>query len=124
VVIKSGSECRTSNTTTLDHHTHLYIATLLRRSSINSVIHSHHHYTSHSCNIGYFVLDNAFNNDTAITSLASKIGFNDTHRRLRCGPHTLDLISQTLLWGNDADAYDNEVGEAVDVDEECKGAMD
>jgi hypothetical protein len=31
--------------TTLYHHTHIYIATLLDRSSINSVLHSHHHYT-------------------------------------------------------------------------------
>ena len=28
--------------------------------------------------IGYFVLDNAYNNDTAITSLAQRIGFNAT----------------------------------------------
>jgi hypothetical protein len=47
--------------------------------------------------IGYFVLDNASNNDTAIASLAQKISFNVTHRRLRCGPHTLNLIGQTLL---------------------------
>jgi hypothetical protein len=32
------------------------------------------------CTIGYFVLDNAFNNDTAITAIAQKIGFNATHR--------------------------------------------
>ena len=70
--------------------------------------------------IGYFVLDNAYNNDTAITSLAVQMGFNATHRRLRCGPHTLNLIGQTLLWGKDADAYDNEVGEAVVLDEEHK----
>ncbi|KAA8615108.1 hypothetical protein PtrSN002B_011378 [Pyrenophora tritici-repentis] len=68
--------------------------------------------------IGYFVLDNAYNNDTTITALASKFGFNAAHRRLRCGPHTLNLIGQTLLWGVDGDAYDNNVGEAVELDEE------
>ncbi|KAK1914222.1 hypothetical protein P3342_007468 [Pyrenophora teres f. teres] len=57
----------------------------------------------------YFVLDNAYNNDTTITALASKFGFNAAHRRLRCGPHTLNLIGQTLLWGVDGDAYDNNV---------------
>jgi hypothetical protein len=31
--------------TTLYHHTHIYIATLLHRSSIDSVLHFHHHYT-------------------------------------------------------------------------------
>jgi hypothetical protein len=47
--------------------------------------------------IGYFILDNASNNDTAIASLAQKISFNTTYCRLRCGPHTLNLIGQTLL---------------------------
>jgi type IV pilus biogenesis protein CpaD/CtpE len=59
--------------------------------------------------IGYFVLDNASNNDTAVLALARKMGFSATHRRLRCGPHTLNLVGQTLLWGNDADAFDNDV---------------
>jgi hypothetical protein len=56
---------------------------------------------------GYFVLDNASNNDTAILALTQKMGFIAPHRRLRCAPHTLNLIGQTLLWGNNADAYKN-----------------
>jgi hypothetical protein len=71
-----------------------------------------------SCIISYFVLDNATNNDTTITSLALKIGFNATHRRLRCGPYTLNIIGQRLLWGKDDEAYDNDVGEAVKLNEE------
>ena len=59
--------------------------------------------------IGYFVLDNASNNDTAVLALARRMGFNATHRRLRCGPHTLNLVGQTLLWGNNADAFDNDI---------------
>jgi hypothetical protein len=70
--------------------------------------------------VGYFVLDNASNNDTAIASLAQKMSFNAAYRRLRCGPHTLNLIGQTLLWGKDGDAYDNNVSEVVTVDEEHK----
>lgn len=70
--------------------------------------------------IGYFVLDNASNNDTTIVSLAQKMGFNATYRRLRCGPHTLNIVGQTLLWGKDSDAYDNNVGEVVAVDTEHK----
>lgn len=70
--------------------------------------------------IGYFVLDNASSNDTTIVSLAQKMSFNATYRRLRCGPHTLNLIGQTLLWGKDSDAYDNHVGEVVTVDTEHK----
>ena len=49
-------------------------------------------------------------------SLAQKMGFNATHRRLRCGPHTLNIIGQTLLWGKDGDAYDNNIGEVATVD--------
>jgi hypothetical protein len=70
--------------------------------------------------IGYFALDNASNNDTAIASLAQKMSFNATHLHLRCGPHTVILIGQTLLWGKDGDAYDNNVGEVVAVDKEHK----
>jgi hypothetical protein len=39
------------------------------------------------------------------------MGFNATYRRLRCGPHTLNLIGQMLLWGKDADAYNNNTSE-------------
>jgi hypothetical protein len=48
------------------------------------------------------------------------MSFNATHRRLRCGPHTLNLIGQTLLWGKDGDAYNNNVSEVVAVDKEHK----
>ncbi|KAG9387108.1 Dimer-Tnp-hAT domain containing protein, partial [Pyrenophora tritici-repentis] len=48
--------------------------------------------------LGYFVLDNAHNNNTTINTLALQMGFSATERRLRCGPHTLNLIGQMLLW--------------------------
>lgn len=58
--------------------------------------------------LGYFVLDNASNNDTTIAAVAREFGdFNPTQRRLRCGPHTINLIGQALLFGNNKDAYDN-----------------
>ena len=70
--------------------------------------------------IGYFVLDNAYNNDTTIRSLASKMGFNATHQRLRCGPHTLNLIGQQIMGAvcKDADVYANEAGEVVELAKE------
>jgi hypothetical protein len=48
-----------------------------------------------SSTLGYFVLDNAANNDTTMEKLASisSFDFNVTHRHLRCGAHTLNLIS-------------------------------
>jgi hypothetical protein len=61
--------------------------------------------------LGYFVLNNASNNDSAVLAIAQKIGFSATDRRLRCGPHTLNLIGQRLLWGQDTDAYDNDARE-------------
>jgi hypothetical protein len=42
--------------------------------------------------LGYFVLDNAYNNNTTITNIALKIGFNATKRRLACSPYTINLI--------------------------------
>ncbi|KAI2479361.1 hypothetical protein Ptr902_09572 [Pyrenophora tritici-repentis] len=50
-------------------------------------------YSIGSDKLGYFVLDNAANNDTAVSSLAHAYDFNAAHQRLRCGPHTLNLIS-------------------------------
>jgi hypothetical protein len=58
--------------------------------------------------LGYFVLDNASNNDTAIAAVAREFdNFEATERRLRCGPHIINLIGQALLFGKDKDAYDN-----------------
>ncbi|KNG46889.1 transposase-like protein [Stemphylium lycopersici] len=68
-----------------------------------------------SQSIGYFVLNNATNNDSTITILAQEHGFNATHPRLRYGPHTLNLIGQTLLWGKgSAASFDNGVQELTD----------
>ena len=64
--------------------------------------------------LGWFVLDNASNNDAAIAAIARKFSFDPIHRRLRCGPHTINLIGQMLLWGRDADAYNNEGAALVD----------
>jgi hypothetical protein len=47
--------------------------------------------------VGYFVLDNANNNDSAVAAIAQKMDFDATYRRIRCGPHTLNLIGQVLL---------------------------
>jgi hypothetical protein len=68
--------------------------------------------------IGYFVLDNATNNNATVASLALKLSFNPKARRLRCGPHTINLIGQKLLWGRDGEAYNNEVSEAIELDAE------
>jgi hypothetical protein len=43
------------------------------------------------------MLNNATNNDAAVLRIAEQMGLNATHRRLRCGAHTLNLIGQALL---------------------------
>jgi hypothetical protein len=71
---------------------------------------------SDSAKLGYFVLDNAANNDTAIAVVVEIYDFLPVHRRIRCGPHTLNLIGQTLLWGKNHQAYYNapeELGDEV-----------
>jgi hypothetical protein len=71
--------------------------------------------------LGYFVLDNASNNDTAVEEIAKKLGFNAGHRRLRCGPHTINLIGQALLWGKNSSAYNNNASELPDEDKFMRG---
>ncbi|PWO15050.1 MmsB, 3-hydroxyisobutyrate dehydrogenase, partial [Pyrenophora tritici-repentis] len=61
--------------------------------------------------VGYFMLDNATNNDTAVLSIAQQMDLTAAHRRLRCGAHTLNLIGQALLWGSNNDVYDNDRSE-------------
>jgi hypothetical protein len=58
--------------------------------------------------LGYFVLDNASNNDTAIATLGHRYGFLSSHRRLRCGAHTINLVGQAVIFGSNKSAYDND----------------
>ncbi|KAI1509635.1 Dimer-Tnp-hAT dimerization containing protein [Pyrenophora tritici-repentis] len=60
-----------------------------------------------STQLGYFILDNASANDTAVANLARLHSFVKAHRRLRCAPHTLNLIGQAIMFGVDEEAYNN-----------------
>ncbi|KAF4314536.1 HAT domain-containing protein [Botryosphaeria dothidea] len=55
--------------------------------------------------IGYFITDNADNNDTCLDALAKEYGFNKRWRRLRCCAHIINLIIRQLLFGHDPDAF-------------------
>jgi hypothetical protein len=59
--------------------------------------------------ISYFMLNNASNNDSTIQAIAHKPEWDcdPIYRRLRCGPHTLNLIGQVLLYGRKAEAFNN-----------------
>jgi hypothetical protein len=67
-------------------------------------------------NVGYFVLDNASNNDTTVAALARQFSFNTAHRRLRCGPYIINLVGQMIIFGSEDAAYDNAAGVATDVE--------
>lgn len=60
-----------------------------------------------SSSLGYFVLDNAYNNDTAVNKLGTVYGFTANDRRLRCACHILNLVGQTIMFGTDSDAFNN-----------------
>lgn len=58
--------------------------------------------------LGYFVLDNAASNDVAVEYLGKQYRFTAAQRRLRCSCHTINLVGQTVMFGKDKDAYDND----------------
>ncbi|KAI2485539.1 hypothetical protein Ptr902_04479 [Pyrenophora tritici-repentis] len=64
--------------------------------------------------VGYFVLNNASNNDTAVESLAEEFNFTTSERRLRCCCHILNLGAQLVIWGKDRSAYENDAAHLND----------
>ena len=64
--------------------------------------------------IGYFVTDNASNNNTAVDILLRDIQpflsqQQRAHRRLRCWGHILNLAAKAFLFGNDPENFDEEI---------------
>ena len=62
--------------------------------------------------IEYFTLDNARNNDKALSLLSSLhqgegIKFDDTESRLRCLGHMINLVVKVFLYGSDVEADTN-----------------
>lgn len=72
--------------------------------------------------IGYITTDNATNNDTAISELATYFGrvgieFNAQESRVRCFGHIINLIVKGFLWGEDWEAFEGEVTTECEVEE-------
>lgn len=70
--------------------------------------------------IGYFTLDNASNNDTALQYIArhlkeQDISFDPVHRRLRCFGHVINLVVKTFLWGSDAEVFEAQIASYQDL---------
>ena len=60
--------------------------------------------------IGYFILDNAPNNDTAMNTLGERFGFCSMERRGRCFGHVINLVVKAILFGKDVDAFEERLG--------------
>lgn len=58
--------------------------------------------------VGYFITDNAESNDTCLSHIGIELGFNKKHRRLRCCGHIINLVARSILFGTDADAFEED----------------
>ena len=58
--------------------------------------------------MGYFIADNADNNNTCINDLSKEFRFNPLYRRLYYIGHIINLVAYTLLFGADLSALDKE----------------
>jgi hypothetical protein len=63
--------------------------------------------------IGYFTLDNASNNDTAMKCISAKlrelnIEFDPVQSRLRCHGHIINLVVKAFVWGEEPEAFELE----------------
>lgn len=62
--------------------------------------------------VGYFTLDNAENNDTAMEVIGAELGFNGKARRGRCFGHILNLAAKAILFGKNAEAFEQQLSGA------------
>jgi hypothetical protein len=53
--------------------------------------------------IGYFVADNASNNDSALRQIAKEIDVDPLPQRIRCSAHILNLVARAIIYGTDSD---------------------
>lgn len=56
--------------------------------------------------LGFFVLDNALNNDTAMEAIRARFGFKPKEQRLHCAGHIINLIARHLLFGFDKKLFE------------------
>ena len=65
-----------------------------------------------SSNLGYFVLDNAPNNDTTLVELAKTLGFDPKTKRLRYISHIFNLIAERYLYKQDISKFEEQYSKA------------
>ena len=67
--------------------------------------------------IGYFTLDNAESNDKAMEVIGGELGFVGSTRRGRCFGHSLNLSAKALLFGHNAEAFEEQLSGAAPLSE-------
>ena len=72
--------------------------------------------------LGYMVLDNANNNNTAMVALGNEFGFEPEERRLRCLGHVIHLAVKKLIFGEAAEAVEAFGGGEPDSDDDSETA--
>lgn len=65
--------------------------------------------------VGYFMADNATNNDRAIEVLKNDLNIEPHKQRLRCACHILNLVVKAMLYGVDSDCIDNACNPQLDA---------
>jgi hypothetical protein len=70
--------------------------------------------------IGYFILDNAKNNDKAVEFLCAELELDPKWRRLRCAGHIINLIARQVLFGEDYEMFERDIALINDPKEEVE----
>ena len=60
--------------------------------------------------IGYFVADNAANNNCALREIAKEIDVDPVRQRVRCSAHVINLVAKAILYGTDSDCVADAAG--------------
>ncbi|TKA39987.1 hypothetical protein B0A49_13726, partial [Cryomyces minteri] len=66
--------------------------------------------------IGYFVMDNASNNDTSLQVLSKEFNIDVKKQRLRCSGHIINLVCKAIILGTDSDCFEDGLLQLVDGD--------
>jgi hypothetical protein len=64
--------------------------------------------------LGYFRMDNAANNDTALRALSQHFVIEEHEQRLRCFGHVVNLVVKALLFGEGLTRFTKELKDASD----------
>jgi hypothetical protein len=67
-----------------------------------------------SADLGFFMMDNASNNDTCVKELAKKYPTVSSQARLRCSGHILNIIVKALLFGTGVSKLEQQLCGASD----------